>query len=240
MPEQSEPRPRPRPLSTASLGSRRFSRPVSMVSSVIPEEGCDDDDYPRPNLRAHMNSSITAIPEGNEKFVRPQPSITINTEAAESSRDLESNQEAEFSRMQVIGEIFKEYWMEDIDPKKAVVPLSAYCFMTGFMCALRLRRSRFFFAHACAGTRSAFPPSLCGVPSRQATACKYVLAVYIASVPADGARSCRSPWPVSSTGRMTTRSNSPINKPCAPCSRSSLAPSSAASATRSDSRHACG
>lgn len=145
MPEQSEPRPRPRPLSTASLGSRRFSRPVSMVSSVIPEEGCDDDDYPRPNLRAHMNSSITAIPEGNEKFVRPQPSITINTEAAESSRDLESNQEAEFSRMQVIGEIFKEYWMEDIDPKKAVVPLSAYCFMTGFMCALRLRRSRFFF-----------------------------------------------------------------------------------------------
>lgn len=123
----------PRPFSTATLDTvhESGSRPFSTVTldPVLEQEGNDEQprDIPSPSDRP-TTIPVTAPASSNEKAAQLFVPITPenNPPPSKDNRDIESNDP---SRMRSI----KSFLMEELDTSQASAPLTAYCFMTGFM-----------------------------------------------------------------------------------------------------------
>lgn len=146
--------------------------------------------------------------------------------------DIESNP----SSMRTIRSVM----MEEIDTAQASAPLTAYCFMTGFMYVSR--SSRFFGSthDEPTATQCAFLPYSFGVPSRQAILYKYVVSLPLRPSLTIFPPSSLSLLHGSSMANTTTAFTLQINKRCVPCSHSFSAHSSDVLATRLGARPACG
>jgi len=75
-----------------------------------------------------------------QQAVMPGPSSGFTSGANSMERDNETMTEKDWNKTQYQSNVFpwtsvglKEYVMMDVDPAQSSGPLSAYCFMTGFM-----------------------------------------------------------------------------------------------------------
>jgi hypothetical protein len=79
--------------------------------------------------------SATQTAAGNSTTYLPQPVTTPGSK--DPSLSVAGGSDLGAPKMQVqpwsSAATLKEYLMTDVDPKQATTPLSAFCFMTGFM-----------------------------------------------------------------------------------------------------------
>lgn len=165
------------------------SRPLSTVTlDPVPESPLHGDpldqhcerplDVPdSPNSSSSPNSPSTNSPSGlpvtatsmDKKETPPSHVVPTLSDGAlaQNALDIES--------IQLLGmRSVRSYLMEEIDTKQAAAPLSAYCFMTGFMSVLSLSSLPPPLLTPALAMQLPFLPSLFGVPFRQATLYKYV------------------------------------------------------------------
>ncbi|KAG8216597.1 hypothetical protein J3R82DRAFT_6783 [Butyriboletus roseoflavus] len=114
---------------SAPLIFSKDPRPVSTASLEPVQEQDDDDGKSRgvPSPRSHPDRMPVTATSVDEKAT--PPSILVVPPPPKDIHDIESNNP---SRMRTI----KTFLMEDIDTAQAAVPLTAYCFMTGFIDAV--------------------------------------------------------------------------------------------------------
>ena len=81
----------------------------------------------------------------------------------------------------------RDFLMTQVDPNLSTIPLAAYCFMTGWMCAALHSCLPFYRDHLVSYHRTATqclsPPYSFGVHSRRATRYRYVLSPHSSSAP---------------------------------------------------------
>ena len=128
---------------SAPLIFSKGPRPVSTASLDPVQEQEDTDGQPRDVPGPHSDLPTTTI---SETVMPVTATVIVDEKAAPPAvallpaihtRDLESSDP---SRMRSL----RTFLMEEIDTAHAAAPLSAYCFMTGFMCALS-NSLRFWF-----------------------------------------------------------------------------------------------
>lgn len=168
---------------TPSLKAQRAplvsSRPFS-TATLDPVQEQETNDEQLDQIPETINNHVVTMPAIRDEKAAP-PSVPNH-----NNSDIESNDSSSMRSIRTV-------LMEEIDTAQASAPLSAYCFMTGFMCVFLGSHPFRSPRHCLAVTQCAFLQYMFGVPSRQAILSKYVTPSVTRSSFADVSHSSR--WP---------------------------------------------